>query len=42
MSQPKHDAGESFYGNPDKWGKEFEAFGLSRICLNKTQLDILH
>jgi hypothetical protein len=26
----------------DKWSKEFEAFGLSRIRLNKAQLDILH
>jgi hypothetical protein len=26
----------------DKWNKEFEAFGLSRIRLNKAQLDILH
>ena len=26
----------------EKWSKEFEAFGLDRICLNKAQLDILH
>ena len=26
----------------DKWSKEFEAFGLDRICLNKAPLDILH
>ena len=26
----------------DKWSKEFEAFGLSGICLNKAHLDILH
>jgi len=26
----------------DKWSKEFEAFGLSRICLDKVQPDILH
>lgn len=26
----------------DKWSKEFEAFGLSRIRLNKTQLDTVH
>ena len=25
----------------DKWSKEFEAFGLSRICINEAQLDIL-
>jgi hypothetical protein len=25
-----------------KWSKEFEAFGLSRIRLNKAQLDVLH
>jgi hypothetical protein len=26
----------------EKWSKEFSAFGLDRICINKTQLDILH
>ena len=26
----------------DKWSKEFEAFGLDRIRVNKAQLDILH
>ena len=26
----------------EKWSKEFSAFGLDRIRLNKAQLDILH
>jgi len=26
----------------DKWSQEFEAFGLDRICINKTQSDTVH
>jgi hypothetical protein len=32
----------AIFKEEDKWSKEFEAFGLSRIRLNKAQLDILH